>query len=160
MLTSLKGSWTVVLGASRERGRAIALAVAAEGGNVAGVHLDTAAADDAVADLLAELRGHGGEAHLFNANAANPRTRAELVGQIADLTGPDGVRMFVHSLAFGSLGPYLPGGDLPAVTGKQLDMTLNVMANSLVYWAQDLHAARLLRPGAKVFALTSAGGVR
>jgi NAD(P)-dependent dehydrogenase (short-subunit alcohol dehydrogenase family) len=34
------------------------------------------------------------------------------------------------------------------------------MAHSLVYWVQDLHASGLLRPGAKVFAMTSAGTVQ
>jgi len=36
-------------------------------------------------------------------------------------------------------------------------MTLNVMANSLVYWVQDLYRSGLLGRGSKVFALTSAG---
>ena len=36
-------------------------------------------------------------------------------------------------------------------------MTLDVMANSLVYWAQDLFFAGLLSPGARIFAMTSAG---
>ena len=36
-------------------------------------------------------------------------------------------------------------------------MTLDVMANSLVYWTQELHYAGLLAPGARIFAMTSAG---
>ena len=36
-------------------------------------------------------------------------------------------------------------------------MTLDVMANSLVYWTQDLFFAELLAPGARIFAMTSAG---
>jgi enoyl-[acyl-carrier protein] reductase III len=34
------------------------------------------------------------------------------------------------------------------------------MAHSLVYWVQDLFKAGMLRKGAKVFAMTSAGGHR
>jgi enoyl-[acyl-carrier protein] reductase III len=39
-------------------------------------------------------------------------------------------------------------------------MTLDVMANTLVYWVQDLFEAGLLGRGSKVFALTSAGSTR
>jgi enoyl-[acyl-carrier protein] reductase III len=160
MLASLKNAWCLVLGASSGMGRAVALAAAAEGAHVAGVHFDTAAAQDRVDELLETLRGHGGEAHLFNANAANPAARERLVGQLAELCGSDGIRVLVHSLAFGSLAPYLPTAAAPALTARQLDMTLNVMAHSLVYWTQDLHRAGLIRPGTHIFALTSAGDVR
>jgi NAD(P)-dependent dehydrogenase (short-subunit alcohol dehydrogenase family) len=160
MPTPLKGAWCLILGASSGMGRAIALALAAEGAHVAGVHLDTASAQDDVDELLALLRGRGGEVQLFNANAANPKTRARLVGQLAELVGPGRFRVFVHSLAFGSLAPYLPTGDTPAITPRQMDMTLDVMAHSLVYWAQDLHRAALIGEGTQIIALTSAGGVR
>ena len=36
-------------------------------------------------------------------------------------------------------------------------MTLDVMANSLVYWSQDLFFSQLFAPGARIFAMTSAG---
>src|SRR5207244_11915420 len=42
----------------------------------------------------------------------------------------------------------------------QLEMTLDVMAHSLVYWVQDLYARRLLGEGSHVFAMTSSGGTR
>ena len=41
-----------------------------------------------------------------------------------------------------------------------MDMTLDVMAHSLVYWMQDLVAGGFLPEGAHVFAMTSAGGHR
>jgi enoyl-[acyl-carrier-protein] reductase (NADH) len=41
-----------------------------------------------------------------------------------------------------------------------MDMTLDVMAHSLVYWVQDVLQAGLMGPGAHVFAMTSAGGHR
>ncbi|MEV6521564.1 SDR family oxidoreductase [Longispora sp. NPDC051575] len=156
----MRGQWVLVLGASSGLGRAIALAAARAGANIAGVHFDTSAAEPRVTALLAELRGYGGRAELFNANAANHTARARLVAELAGLTGPDGIRVLVHSLAFGALAPFLPVGEEPAVTPRQLDMTLNVMAHSLVYWTQDLHAAGLLAPGSRIFALTSAGSSR
>jgi NAD(P)-dependent dehydrogenase (short-subunit alcohol dehydrogenase family) len=160
MLTSLEKSWCVVLGASSGMGRAAALALAHEGANVVGLHLDTAAAQPAVDELLAQLRETGVQAHYVNANAASRATRAEVVPQIAELAGADGIRLLLHSLAFGSLAPFLPTGGAEPITAKQLDMTLNVMAHSLVYWTQDLYAAGLLRPGAKILAMTSGGDTR
>ena len=69
-----------------------------------------------------------------------------------------GVKVVVHSLAFGSLLPFIrrdAAGE--ALSRRQMDMTLSVMAHSLVYWVQDLFGRGLLQTGAKVFALTSAG---
>jgi enoyl-[acyl-carrier-protein] reductase (NADH) len=39
-------------------------------------------------------------------------------------------------------------------------MTLDVMAHSLVYWVQDLHARTLIGDGTRIFAMTSSGGTR
>jgi NAD(P)-dependent dehydrogenase (short-subunit alcohol dehydrogenase family) len=44
-----------------------------------------------------------------------------------------------------------------AVFVNSLGPTADVMANSLVYWTQDLFFSKLLCPGARVFAMTSAG---
>jgi enoyl-[acyl-carrier-protein] reductase (NADH) len=41
-----------------------------------------------------------------------------------------------------------------------MDMTLDVMAHSLVYWTQDLVAAGAMRRGSRIFAMTSSGGSR
>ena len=46
------------------------------------------------------------------------------------------------------------------LSAKQMDMTLNVMAHSLVYWSRDLLNADLLLGGAKVYAMTSSGSIR
>jgi enoyl-[acyl-carrier-protein] reductase (NADH) len=41
-----------------------------------------------------------------------------------------------------------------------MEMTLDVMANSLVCWVQDLYRAGLLGPGGHVYAMTSEGSSR
>jgi len=41
-----------------------------------------------------------------------------------------------------------------------LEMTLDVMANSLVYWTQDLFHAGLFAPDARIYAMTSEGSTR
>jgi len=147
-----------VLGASSGIGQGCALALAEAGSHVAGVHFDTAQRGDEVRQLLQSLRGLGVKAHLFNDNAASEDGRARLIGELRSTLDGGGIRVLVHSLAFGALAPYVaPSG---ALTRRQLDMTLSVMANSLVYWAQDLVEAGLLVRGAHVFALTSAGTSR
>jgi enoyl-[acyl-carrier protein] reductase III len=157
MWTSLEGSWCLILGASSGMGRATAREFAQHGANVLGVHFDTAEIQQKVVVLVEELRSHNVQAHFFNANAASADTRAELVPRFAELTGQSGIRVVLHSLAFGSLVPFLAADGQRGIVGRQLDMTLNVMAHSLVYWTQDLHSASLLKPGAKIFAMTSAG---
>ncbi|MFE5624386.1 SDR family oxidoreductase [Streptomyces virginiae] len=161
MLTSLKGSWCLILGASSGMGRATALAMAKEGANIFGVHFGTAAQQEEADELVAELRATGVQVSFHNCNAASKQTRAELVPVLAELAGPEGVRVLLHSLAFGSLLPFLPQEDQEdVITPRQMDMTVDVMGHSLVYWVRDLYVAGLLPRGAKVFALTSRGDGR
>ncbi|MEE6311584.1 SDR family oxidoreductase [Plantactinospora veratri] len=158
MLIPLEGTWSLLLGASSGMGRATALALAREGGNVIGVHLDMGERAQAARDLEAELRGYGVQAHFFNVNASSRSTREQLLPTIAELTGPRGLHVVLHSLAFGSLLPYLPRAGWDRTLGqRQMEMTVDVMAHSLVYWVQDLMAAKLLHRGAKVYAMTSSG---
>lgn len=150
--------WVLVLGASSGFGEATARAFAREGYDVIGVHLDRRATLGHVAELIADLRSYGREVVFFNENAASDQTRQAMIASIRDTLAVNGgkVRVLLHSLAFGTLKAYIAedGG----VSRKQLEMTLDVMANSLVYWVQDLVAADLLAEGGRVFALTSTGG--
>jgi NAD(P)-dependent dehydrogenase (short-subunit alcohol dehydrogenase family) len=41
-----------------------------------------------------------------------------------------------------------------------MDMTLDVMAHSLVYWTQDVVTRGLMSQGGRIFAMTSGGGTR
>ncbi len=108
MLTSVKGSWCLILGVSSGMGRATALAMAREGAHVFGVHFSTAVQQEEADALEAELRATGVQVHFHNANAASRKTRAALIPLLAEAVGPDGVRVVLHSLAFGSLLPYIP----------------------------------------------------
>ena len=158
-IQELKGRWALVLGASSGMGAACARTLADQGVHIIGVHFDTAADQDRVEALTADLCSRGVETVFCNINAANAKARAETIALMRGLVGEDGLRIVLHSLAFGALLPYI-GAEGEAIAARQVSMTLDVMANSLVYWSQDLHAGGLLRPGAKVFAMTSAGDQR
>jgi enoyl-[acyl-carrier-protein] reductase (NADH) len=67
------------------------------------------------------------------------------------------VRVVLHSLAFGTLRPYVHAQDSEAVSQKQMEMTLDVMAHSLVYWVQGLLRREILSEHGRIFAMTSTG---
>lgn len=164
MEQTLAGSWSVVLGASSGMGRACALGLAEAGSNIIGVHLDTGQRQPEVDELVGQVRKHGVQAHFVNDNAASQAGRERMLPDILELSGRGGVGVLVHSLAFGTLAPFLPAADGSDngefVTQRQLDMTLTVMAHSLVYWVQDLLRAGLLDDRSRIFALTSSGTAR
>jgi NAD(P)-dependent dehydrogenase (short-subunit alcohol dehydrogenase family) len=147
----------VVLGASSGFGEATALACARAGAHVLGVHLDRRSTQPNAERIQSEITGMGRTARFFNINAADPEARAQTLDAVAEEIGPGGVRVVLHSLAFGTLKRYV-GDDV--ISQKQMEMTLDVMAHSLVYWAQDLVARGLLTAGGRVWAMTSAGGHR
>lgn len=157
--------WVVILGASSGFGAAAARAFAAEGFGVFGAHLDRRGAMPQVEALIAELAAHGVPVVFHNANAAGDEDRAAGLDKLRAAMGDgDRVRVLLHSLAFGTLRPLIGGADGAdgggdPLTRRQLDMTLDVMANSLVYWAQDLVAGGLLGAGGRIFAMTSSGSI-
>ena len=144
----------LILGVSSGFGAASARAFARAGFDIAGVHLDRRAGQAAADALADELRSLGRTVVFFNRNAADDAARSEIIGKVGETFGAGAVRGLLHSLAFGTLAPFV--GD-KAVTRKQLEMTLDVMGSSLVYWAQDLVRAGLLGDGGRVWAMTSSG---
>ena len=156
--------WTLVLGASSGFGEAASLALARAGMHVFGVHLDRKTTLANVERIVKEIQGMGREAHFLNMNAADEEKRREALDQMEKVLkerGEEGgVKVLLHSLAFGTLKPFVAANPAEAVTKAQMDMTVDVMAHSLVYWVQDLVARRLMRDGARVFAMTSSGGHR
>lgn len=148
--------WAVILGSSSGFGAAAARAFAKAGYGIFGAHLDRRQAMPQVEALVEELKGHGVPVHFHNANAAGDDERAEAIAWLRDNAGPGSVRILLHSLAFGTLRPFIGEGSL---TRKQIDMTLDVMAHSLVYWAQDIVAADLFGEHGRIFGMTSSGSV-
>jgi len=153
----LKGKWALILGASSGFGAATALELAKYGVNIIGLHLDRGAALEAVSALVAQIEAHGVRVHYLNTNIANAEKRRETVAQIKTWLGDDTLHVVMHSVAFGSLQPFIGPDPGRQLTQAQMEMTLDVMANSLVYWVQDLWHAGLLGKGSRVFGMTSAG---
>ncbi len=150
--------WAVILGASSGFGAATARKLAAAGHPIFGVHLDRRATMPAVEALIEELRAHDVPVIFENTNAADDGKRAAAIASLAEHAQDAGVGVLLHSIAFGTLRPYF-NPDGPTLGRRHMEMTLDVMAHSLVYWAQDLVTAGLLREGGRIFAMTSSGSV-
>ncbi len=154
--------WGLILGASSGFGEATALTLARQGLHIFGVHLDRRATLGNVERIIAEIKAESREAVFFNVNAADAEKRQEVLDQaekiLAERGEPGSVTVLLHSLAFGALRPFITGDPKEALTQSQMEMTLDVMANSLVYWVQDVVRRKLMGPGGKIFAMTSSGG--
>lgn len=162
-MTAHGDDWALILGASSGFGEATARALARRGFNVCGVHLDRRAGMKHVDEITAAVRDAGRQALFFNVNAADHEKRHQVVDALASRIAEDGggvVRVLMHSLAFGSLTPFVGAEAARLATPAQIEMTLNVMANSLIYWVQDAVARGLLARGSRVIAMTSAGSTR
>jgi enoyl-[acyl-carrier protein] reductase III len=159
-----RSGWALILGASSGFGEAVSLALARSGMHVFGVHLDRKATLPNVERIAGEIRALGREAHFFNVNAADAEKRAEVAAQMQTILEGRGeagqVRVMLHSLAFGTLKLFIADPMKDAVSQPQLDMTLDVMAHSLVYWTQELVGRGLMGRGGRIFAMTSSGGAR
>ncbi len=159
--------WALILGASSGMGEATSRALAADGYNICGIHLDFRAALAHVEEVKTAIVAAGVQALFINMNAADDEKRAAALASLAEAftrSRAEGrhpyVRVVMHSLAFGSLVPYIAQDPKGAVDRKKMEMTQDVMANSLVYWVQDLYRGGFLEAGSKIYAMTSEGSSR
>ncbi len=164
MTHPLEDHWALILGASSGFGAAIALELASAGMNIFGVHLDRRATMPNVERVREKIAAAGKETVFFNINAADDKKRQsaldEMQKTVKEKGGPSTIRVFVHSLAFGTLGRYFVADSEKPVTDAQMNMTADVMAHSLVYWVQGLMIRKMFEEGSKIFAMTSSGGHR
>lgn len=150
--------WGLILGASSGFGEACARALARAGYGIFGVHLDRRAGLQHVAKLKAELESEGVRAHFFNINAADLEKMAQTLEEMRSIMEEgDSIGVLMHSLAFGTLRDYVGP---KAVTAAQMDMTLRVMAHSLVDWTNGVLERGMMEKGGRVFAMTSSGSNR
>lgn len=160
-------NWALILGASSGFGEATALALAAAGYHICGVHLDRKAGMERVDTITRRIEAHGRKAIFINGNAAEDEHRAEVIGKLGEALSASRahgtepyVRVMLHSLAFGTLKPFLALDPTEGISRRNMEMTLDVMAHSLVYWAQDVWRAGMFSQGSKIYAMTSEGSTR
>ena len=123
--------WALILGASSGFGEATALESAAQGMNICGVHLDRRGTLPHVQEITEAIQKNGRKPLFFNINAADEENRRQVVATLKSQIGDGFVRVFMHSLAFGTLKPFLGSTPEEQITPAQMNMTLDVMAHSL-----------------------------
>jgi NAD(P)-dependent dehydrogenase (short-subunit alcohol dehydrogenase family) len=166
--TDQRERWALILGASSGFGAATARSLAKAGYAIIGVHLDLRATRAAAEQVRDEIAALGVPVVFHNVNAADEEKRREVIEDIArrfEQRRADGadpyVAVMLHSLAFGTTLSYVTTDPQEReVNQKQLEMTADVMAHSLIYWVRDLFHAGLLGNGSRVFAMTSEGATR
>ncbi len=135
--------------------------LAKHGMNICGVHFDRAATMPAVEEVKKKIEATGVKMMFHNVNAADEQKRNEVLDSLQKELSSNKemyVRVIMHSLAFGTLLPYISENPAQMITQKQMEMTMDVMANSLVYWVQGAYTRKLLRRGSRIYAMTSSGG--
>jgi NAD(P)-dependent dehydrogenase (short-subunit alcohol dehydrogenase family) len=150
--------WALILGASSGFGEAASRRLAEAGYPIFGVHLDRRQGLAHVEEIVKHIEGAGVKAKFFNMNAADAEKRSAALDEMKAALGPgEDVGILMHSLAFGTLKPFV--GDDP-MSEAQMDMTLRVMAHSLVDWTQALLARDMMGENARIYAMTSSGSTR
>jgi NAD(P)-dependent dehydrogenase (short-subunit alcohol dehydrogenase family) len=108
-----------------------------------------------VAQIRRDIEKLGRKTQYFNINAADEEKRNEVLAELAKQKL--NVAVLLNSLAFGTLKPYI-GDDV--LNKANIDMTLAVMAHSLVYWSQGVVKHGLMGKGGRIFSMTSSGSTR
>ena len=148
-------NWVLLLGGSTGHGAAIAKRLAKDGYGIIAFHFDRGEAKKIAKTTIADVELlTNGRCHYFNVNAASEQTIEKYVPKIVELTNGEPLKLLLHSIAFGTTTNFF--GSKP-VTQRQMDMTVHVMANSLLYWTQSLYNEGLLNNGSRVMGLTSEG---
>ena len=147
--------WVLLLGGSTGHGAATAKKLALEGYGIISFHFDRGEAKKIANDTIEEVaKITNNRCHYFNTNATSEKTMWEYIPKIKEITNGEPLKLLLHSIAFGTTTNFF--GDTP-VTQRQMDMTVHVMGNSLLYWTQKLHQAKLLSSGSRIIGLTSEG---
>ena len=159
--------WALVLGASSGFGAAAAKAWAQAGFGIIGVHLDMRATKADAAAVRDEIAEMGVPVVFHNTNAADDAKRQKVIAAVSELfderraAGEQPmIGAMLHSLAFGSTLHYVTDDpERKELSRKQMEMTADVMAHSLLYWTRDLYHAQMLQRGSRIYAMSSEGAI-
>jgi enoyl-[acyl-carrier-protein] reductase (NADH) len=129
--------------------------------NIVGVHLDRRLSAEHARHVASEIEAMGRQAWFYNVNAADPAKRALVLADVqrrfAERALSERITILLHSLAFGALKPFTASNTEERINVAQMEMTIDVMANSLVYWTQAILEADLFANNSRIFAMTSTG---
>ena len=148
-------NWAVILGSSSGIGRQCAIELAKNKINIFGVYLRKP--KNYIEELSDEIKSYGVKVRFLKMNAANESNRLDAINQLKSLDNVN-VKIFIHSLAFGTLKPMIDNEENNQLKQKQIEMTTDVMSHSLIYWTQDLFNNNLFNKHSQIIAMTSAGG--
>ncbi len=156
-----KNDWALILGASSGFGGATAKELARCGMSIIGIHFDRAATLPQAEAIKKEIEDAGAQPLFFNVNASDETKRNEVLDEVKKVFDKDSeanLKVVMHSLAFGTLRPFISENPQDMMTQRQMDMTVDVMATSLVYWVQGAFTRGLMKKGGRIYAMTSSGG--
>jgi enoyl-[acyl-carrier protein] reductase III len=145
--------YALILGVSSGIGAACARELSAKGLNIIGLYMRKP--KDQIDSLTHDIESNGVEAKLIKMNACNYDAMNELLS--SEEFKEVKIKTFIHSLAFGAMKPFISDDSSNQINKKHIDMTLDVMSNSLVYWSQSLSKNNLFVKGSQVIAMTSSG---
>ena len=147
--------WVLLLGGSTGHGAATAKRLAKDGYGIIAFHFDRGETKKIAEKTIAEVDHLSkGRCHYYNTNAASEETMDTFIPQIKEITSGSPLKLLLHSIAFGTTTNFF---GVKPVTQRQMDMTIHVMGNSLLYWTQKLYGEGLLANGSRIMGLTSEG---
>ena len=124
------GQWGLILGGSSGFGLASAKKLARHGLNLCIVHRDRRGAMKRIEPEFDAIRDQGVELLTFNTDALDADNRAEILDALADAAGPDGgVRVLLHSIAFGNLKLIAPEETVSREAAARLAAALDLDAD-------------------------------
>lgn len=141
------GKTALITGGSRGIGRAIALALAEAGCEVAVNYFRN---KQSAAEVREAIQKAGGKAHIIKGNVASEENVHEMFDCL--MTVFPSLDILVSNAASGVLKPVME------LTQHHWDWTMNINTASLIHLIQ--HARPLLRKGSSVIAVSSLGAVR
>ena len=131
--------WVLLLGGSTGHGAATAKRLAQDGFGIIAFHFDRGDAKKIAEETITEVNDMTkGNCHYFNTNAASEESMDRYIPKINEITNGKPLKLLLHSIAFGTTTNFF--GEKP-VTQRQMDMTVHVMGNSLLYWTCLLYTS-------------------
>ena len=145
--------YALILGVSSGIGAACAKEFAKSGMSIIGLYMRKP--KDQIEQLNNEIINYNVDSKLIKMNACNYEEMESLLSgkEFNDIN----IKVLIHSLAFGSMKPLIHSDKSKRLNKRNIDMTIDVMSNSLIYWSQSIDDNNLFLEGSQIIAMTSAG---